>query len=286
MPKVKQGNLRRVYIQSICSFNKPHSLCSMWLVPVYHTSIIHYLSVWTKPMQEDTPKGLESFALLQQQQYQISWQHWKIVGFVFMNSTLMNLFERNNLLKSVGNVGSLRAGTIDWAWSFLFASNQQQSTSMSSKIPARSLVIPREYNFSHPKSHCSWHVWGKLCGFIHYNVQHNIYCGIDYIKVAIWQLILAHMAQSEWSNSYYLSTGDSTCISIFISQSQVFVKSKCLWSLITLSGVARRLCLVCTEKAKLSNANAKTKMDRGKSGDLQLQPSYNSQRKLLIIHTH
>jgi hypothetical protein len=25
----------------------------------------------------------------------------------------MNLFERNNLLKSVGNVGSLRAGTID-----------------------------------------------------------------------------------------------------------------------------------------------------------------------------
>jgi hypothetical protein len=152
MPKLKQGNLRRVYIQSICSCNKPHSLCSMWSFPVYHTSIIHYLSGWTKPHQEDTTKGLESFALLQQQQYQITWQHWRIVGFVFMNSTLMNLFETNNLLNSVGNVGSLSAGTTDWAQSFLFASNQQQSTSMSSKTPTRSLVITTDCDFSHQKS--------------------------------------------------------------------------------------------------------------------------------------
>ncbi len=97
---------------------------------------------------------------------------------------------------------------------------------------------------------------------------------------------MAHMAQSEQSNNYYLSTGDSACISTFISQSQVFVNSKCLWSLIALSGEAGRICLPCTEKAKLSNANAKTKMDQGKSRDLQLHPSYNSQGKLLITHIH
>ncbi len=59
------------------------------------------------------------------------------------------------------------------------------------------------------------------------------------------------------------------------------MNSKCLWSLIALSGEAGRICLVCTEKAKLSNANAKTKMDWEKSRDLQLHPSYNFQGKHL-----
>jgi hypothetical protein len=36
-------------------------------------------------------------------------------------------------------------------------------------------ITTRECDFSHTKTHGSWHMWGKLCGFIHYNVQYMVF---------------------------------------------------------------------------------------------------------------
>ncbi len=36
-------------------------------------------------------------------------------------------------------------------------------------------VTTKECDFSYTKGHGSWHLWSKLCGFIHYNVQYVVF---------------------------------------------------------------------------------------------------------------
>jgi hypothetical protein len=69
----------------------------------------------------------------------------------------------------------------------------------------------REHNFSHTKCCGSWHMWGKLCGFIGYNVQYVVFIVAYLILKLQFDIKLSHLFGMQTHHLAYSSIDEFDC---------------------------------------------------------------------------